>query len=331
MKKITLFVGDCTESLAVVAKQFDSEAVLINSTNYEKFQTTSNGYTAYTSLADLPNQCEILYDLLLLADSVHYCPPSSWSDQKNVDPEDVTNSIQGLTEFYLGSANKIKNHVVGLDLSRYSVDAYLKLVAGRNSPDPQLWVIGCSTTAGIGVEQNQTYGYLLSQRLNLPVSVLATNASSISWAADQILRSDIQKNDILVWGLTQENRFTLWDEDRESVAHVIPNTTRTSYGGLPTKTIEQLLVHKTNFFTAIQKVFEVVNFCQKIKAKLLIFNVHSSSLLNIHLHGVKEFFTYVNKPYHFADFGTDNLHPGPIQHKLYADFCQQQLKNLNYI
>lgn len=333
MKKITLFVGDCDESLAIAAKQLDGAAVLIDSTNYKKFQTAISEYTAYTSLADLPKDPKILYEVLLTADLIYYCPPQQWSDQKNIDLENFTNCMQGLTEFYLHAVNKIKNNVIGLNFSLCKPEDYLKLLDLRKSSNSQLWVVGCSTTAGVGVEKNQTYGYLLSQKLNLPISTLATPGSSISWAADQILRSDIQENDIVVWGLTSENRLTFWDEDTKSVSHLLPNIPNNHKlnTDLPKSLLEKLLVHKTNFFTSVQRIFEVVNFCKKTKAKLLMFNIHSSHLLNISLCNTKEFFIYVHEPYTYADTGTDNQHPGPIQHKLYADFCQQQLKNLNYI
>ena len=44
-------------------------------------------------------------------------------------------------------------------------------------------------------------------KLNLPVSTLAQGGTSIFWAADQILRSDIRKDDIVIFMLTSTHRF----------------------------------------------------------------------------------------------------------------------------
>lgn len=331
MKKITLFVGDCNESLCQTAKQFDSEAVLIDQSNFTNFTNSTSGFTGYTSLADLPKDLSVFYDLLNCADEIVYCPPNSWSDQKTVNLEDPTNSIQGLTEYYLYVTSKNKNNVVGLDLSNFDSTPYINLKTDRPSNDRSLWVVGCSTTAGIGVDDNERYGVLLSKRLNLPVSFLADPGSSINWAADQILRSDIQEQDIVVWGLTSEDRMSFWNPSTNKLMHVHSHSKDVEQLKLSYKTINQLLVHETNLLSAIQKIYEVSNFCNKIKAKLLIFNIHSSNTLNLHLNNVKEFLVYLSTSNKYIDVGNDNRHPGPKQHQAYADFCHSALKQLKYI
>lgn len=331
MKKNTLFVGDCGESLCQTAKQFDSEAVLINQDNFTNFINSTSSVTGYTSLADLPKDLSVFYNLLNCADKIVYCPPVNWSDQKTINLEDPTNSIQGLTEYYLYVINKNKNNVVGLDLSNFDSSPYINLKTGRPSNDQSLWIVGCSTTAGIGVDDNERYGVLLSKRLNLPVSFLADSGSSITWAADQILRSDIREQDIVVWGLTSEHRLIFWNPSANELMHVHSHSENIEQLELSHKTINRLLVHKTNLLSAIQKIHEVSNFCNKIKANLLIFNVHSSNTLNLHLNNVNEFLVYLSTFDKYIDIGNDNKHPGPKQHQAYADFCHSALKQLQYI
>jgi hypothetical protein len=96
----------------------------------------------------------------------------------------------------------------------------LKLSDVRKTSQPQLWVSGCSFAAGDGVQSNQRYGQILSDRLNLPVSFLAESGSSVTWAADQILRSDLRENDILIWGLTSIPRINYFKNNK--VHHVFP-------------------------------------------------------------------------------------------------------------
>lgn len=325
MNKKVLFVGDCDESLAVNAKHLDSSASLIDQNNYKKWLDDTFTSTAYTSLADLPKDASIFYDLIMHADEVRYCPPAQWSNT-DVGADIFPNTLKQFTEFYLHTANKIKNHVVGLKPFNYSLDTFLNLADTRRSKDIQLWAVGCSTTAGVGINPDQSYATLLAKKLNLPLSTLAVQGSSISWAADQILRSDIKADDVVVWGLTEENRLTLWDEDLEKPAHITIGYKNAK--SFPSNLLDKLLIHKTNFFLAIQRISEVINFCKKTNAKLLIFPVHSSHLLNVYLYNLKEFVPYIYKSMNFSDRGTDNLHPGPKQHQLYADFCQTQLKRL---
>lgn len=329
MKKTTLFVGDCDQTVAQTACQFDHNAVLINSDNYEKFLYAEDKFTAYTALADLPTDLSIFYKLLTIADCIKYCPPKIWSDNKTLDVDNPDSSIQGLTELFLHAVNKFKNNVSGLNLSNY-IDCYSELADQRQTSDKQLWVVGCSTTYGVGVDATERYGHLLHRRLNLPVSFLAKISSSISWAADQILRSDICSNDIVVWGLTEVNRLTLWNEFENKSVH-INAASKFDNNIFPADLVYGMLTHKTNFFIAIQKILEVVNFCNKLQIKLLIVNIHSSESLNLHLRTIKEFFPYTNQLGNFVDLGTDNQHPGPLQHQAYADFCHSALKKLQYI
>lgn len=327
MKKITLFVGDCDSTIAQIAQQFDNSAVLIDCNNYEKFLCANDGFTGYTSLAEFPNDRSTFYNVLTVADSIRYCPPTHWSDNKTIDVEYPESSIQGTTEFFLHTINKFKSNVIGLNFPNI-IDCYTELEDQRQTSGQQLWVVGCSTTAGVGVDPKNRYGNILTQSLNLPMSLLAQRSTSISWAADQILRSDIRANDIVVWGLTSENRLTLWDDLENKAVHVASTSNTKLFS---TDIINRLLAHKINFVAAIQKILEVVNFCNKLKIKLLIINIHSSNSLNLHLHTVKEFFPYIYPHDKFIDIGNDNQHPGPLQHQAYADFCHSALKQLQYI
>ena len=333
MNKTTLFVGDCNNLLALTAIEFNPNAVLINTLNYRQFINTSIKYTGYTSLADLPKDLNVFYTLLTQADKIIYCPPKRWSDKKTVDLENPTDSIQGLTEYYLYVISKNKNNVHGLNLINFNPAPYVK-TSHYDTIQKSLWIVGCSTTAGVGVEHNEKYGMLLSKTLNLPAVFLAEPGSSISWAADQILRSNIQTQDIVIWGLTSDDRFCLWNKNvpvHVSLFYTQNHNFNFENFGISKATIKELLLHKTHLVTHIQKIYEAVNFCAKIKANLLIFNIHSSNTLNLYLNNVKEFLPYLNPLNTSIDIGNDQFHPGPKQHQAYADFCHSALKKLQYI
>jgi hypothetical protein len=330
MKKRTLFVGDCDSSIAKVALQADSRAILISSTNYEIFLQAAGNITGYTSLADLPKDLTIFCDLINHADSIVYAPPAHWSDNKIFNIDYPTTSIQGLTEYLLYTVQKNKNNVIGLDLSTVDPSVFLETAGSREVGEPTMWVAGCSTTDGVGVGSTERYGHLLGATCGLPVIFLSRSGTSISWAADQILRADIRENDIVVWGLTDESRLTHWSELENCVIDITVSSSKIDSSKilLDSTTIDKLLAHKTNLLTAIQRIHEVINFCKKAKAKLLIVNIHSSNTLNLYLHNIKEFFLF-SAPW--IDLGNDQKHPGPKQHQAYADFCQHALKQLQYI
>ena len=203
----------------------------------------------------------------------------------------------------------------------------LELIDVRRSSESQLWGVGCSFTYGIGVESNQLYINLIAEKLKIPVSLLAQPASSITWAADQILRSDIKKDDIVIWGLTEFCRFPYYKNNQ--VTHITSQS----------KDFSNLkLLADTDYLTYIglQSIFQVINYCNKIGAKLLIGGFLMTEETIELLRNTKEFFLAVPHYYkfnqnHYVDLGSDGLHPGPEQHKLYCENFLEEMVKRNYL
>jgi len=137
----------------------------------------------------------------------------------------------------------------------------------RLSNERHLWVIGCSVTSGVGVSEKERFGDIISSRLNLPVITLAKPGASIEWAADQILTSDINKDDIVIWGLTGATRYPFATQNQ------LLNITPSNYA----KQSEVKLHISEKYFLsydiihrAKRSILQVENFTNKIGAKLLI-------------------------------------------------------------
>jgi hypothetical protein len=344
---INIYIGDTSESLAAAAKAADPMAFLIDHSNLKEFlDSPKDDSTVYTSLGDLPkiptgtkkvsDYDNAVYSLLDLADNIYYCPPDAWSDNKTINLTSVTDSLQGLTEYILYEFKQQKNNVYNLNLTDYSSQAYTELVDSRKIPNQQLWISGCSISHGVGVDPTQRYGQLVADELNLPVSFLTAGSSSISWAIDQIVRSNICSGDIVILGLTNEVRFPYWTTDN-NLWHINVNhrdqAQRLSSTNLTSDIIDRLITDDNCFYQSIIRIHQLVNFCNKINAKLLIFGLICSPSLALHLNHINNFVNYKNfkSPNCKVDLGVDGQHPGPKQHKLYADFCQATLKKLNYI
>jgi hypothetical protein len=336
MSNLTIFFGDVDESLAKNAKFFDSSAYLVDHSNYKEFLISSRDQDTviFTSLGDLPKDLEIAYHILMQADNVVYCPPEQWSDNKLLDCADPGNSLQGLTEILLSllpDSVKIDNYYPAM----LDVNA---LVDQRKSTESQLWIAGCSIAHGVGVEKHQRYGQLVSDSLGMPCSFLTRPGSAIDWAADQILRSDIRENDIVICGITNPERLTYIHDD-----HLLSGVTSQSFKSFPeySKIIDPAELSSQNtvykHFYAIQ---QVINYCKKINAHLILVGLltgnHSlqralksyQNYINIHYH-----YTFQNSSINtnFIDLGSDNNHPGPIQHQQYKQTILDKIKQLKII
>ena len=316
---ITIFIGDNDINLSIVAKTADPNAQLI-----QQVQTLMPG-TYYTSLSDL-HTVENLIKILDQADSIVYNPPKIWSDLKN-----GFSHQQCWIEFYCMYFND-KKTVIGLDnIETPHKVKMLELVDERKTSAKQLWVAGCSISHGIGVDKSDRYGEILSKKLNLSVSFLTQSGASIGWAVDQLLRSDIKPNDIIVLGITSTNRFTFMDNDGD-ISHV--NTRYYEVYPEFNKVISlDILSYETNNnFSALKDIHKLINFCFKTNVKLVLAGLlidyktikYFYDLPNYtQCYGVKG----LNLNNIFLDLGTDNRHPGPKSHQYYAECIYKKLQN----
>jgi len=300
---ITIFVGDNDAGLATTAKKINPVAFLIDHKNYKVFLSTeySTDITGYTSFSDLPKITAtdaVFFEVLKKADVIFYCPPATWSDHSGYFS---WNSSQTITEYFLYHVKLIKNNVCGLDLNSYLHSGYLALTEFRQTVTKQLWVAGCSISHGVGVSADEKFGALISAKLNLPVSYLTKPGSSIEWAKDQILRSDLRKNDVVIWGLTQETRAP-----KAINTHVLAESNPI------------IRLDETSLYRAVTSVHQVANFCKKISVQLILVPIICSEQLQLLIHDLDE---YCQLPYQTQtlDKGTDNIHPGPIQHQVWAN------------
>ncbi len=320
----TLFFGDVQSYLGVLAQKHDLSAWLLDQHNYKSFINGTN-HTVYTSLGDLPKNLIVVLDILKSADVIVYCPPKQWSDNKTLDITDLSDSIQGLTEILiLLVCDCVTVH--GLDNILSLKNDPIPLVADRKTNNNQLWISGCSISHGIGVNDNERYGELLAQELDMPVSFLTRRGAAIDWAADQILRSDIRSGDIVVWGITEWRRLT----------HVHQNQLLAGIN-LPMYTIfpeyHQIvpadnLFSQQTFYKHYYSIQQVINYCKKINAKLFLVGLLQGnySLLKflktqknyIHIHYTLKF-DNCNLLTKFIDLGSDLEHPGPKQHQAYKN------------
>ena len=305
---ITIYLGDVGLYLSDLTRSYDENAQLLTVNN---FSNLSAG-TYYTSVADIGN----LFNLgltLQQADKIVYAPPP--------DGKWTSNNMKKWSEDYLEVFSfrcEVKNYTPP-DVTK-DHQSILALVDNRKTDSSQLWACGCSITQGTGVTENERYGQLLATFLGLPVSFLSRGGSSICWQADQILRSDIRKGDTVVWGITSDNRYPFYTDN--CVKHV-------RAGNLYGCSIDDL-DNSNRHYQNLTSVYQVINFCQKIEAKLILVSVlnrnivhhlNNTNLIMLHNLWGRESWEL------FLDLGTDGEHPGPETHKLYAKEIYKLIKN----
>jgi hypothetical protein len=137
----------------------------------------------------------------------------------------------------------------------------------RSDSNPVLWTAGCSFTVGQFLDHKDRWGTLLADYLNLPEVTLSCNGSSIFWAADQILRSDIREGDTVVWGLTGlQGRTEIsnnWNFATIPISQYATLGKETQYWTL------DYFESQTGVLVSLREILQVINFCQKIKHFLL--------------------------------------------------------------
>lgn len=310
---ITVFVGDVTNKVQIVARDQDPTAQLIEGNN----STDLASGTYYTSLGDCLTLDQFI-NILEQADILIYVPPEIWSDTDNKN----FSYMKKWTEFFLLYFQD-KKSVSGIDDLFFTdqINSILTLVDARKTDSAQLWVAGCSITDGLGVTDQERYGQLIADYLDLPVSFLSTPGSSIPWAADQILRSDIRSGDIVIFGLTSANRFTYYHDD---VTHVNVRYYKQHPEFNNIMNIS-CLDNSNQHYQVITSIHRVINYCRLIKAKLIIAGILIdydflplvANLPNyIQLFGK---FGLEASTYFLDTSSIDDEHPGPKMHKWYAD------------
>ena len=305
---IIVYVGDIDEYLGDLAKKQNPTAQLITNTNYSNL----NSGTYYVSIGDLDTLAQFA-EVLRQATHIIYAPPAHWSDQhKN------HSKMQEWTENYL-VAFADKKPIEGFTFPcPKDKETMLKLVDTRKTDGRQLWVAGCSFTFGIGVNDDERYGQLIAAQLELPVSFLAYPGSSLTWAADQILRSDIRTNDVVIWGLTSHERFLYFKNNK--ITHVTPRTYEVD-ANLKYLVDISFLDSQQLIYQAVVEIHQVINFCKKIGAQLILAQLLGRGMER-YLHGYVNYQMLYDQYGRNADdilldLGSDSVHPGPAMHQWY--------------
>ena len=314
----TLLIGDVGVYLSLQAKKIDKNALLLTDKNYKKIQNTHGVF--YTSLADI-SVVDHFCETLLCADKVVFCPPpGSWSDQDVVaKSKDKRFTIETETKehlYQLAWIKKITIENLPINLPNFHTKCQ---ITPRISNQPQIWNIGCSITAGTGIEPQQRYGELVAKQLNMPVSILAHEGSSVAWAADQILLADVLPGDIILWGLTSLNRYSyILHNDR---FYHVNHKSYKHYPLLRHIVSIDWLESNDNLYHSLNSISIVKNFATKTNGKLILLGLMDQDFYEKYIE-----FEKTGPRQDWVDLGYDNRHPGPKQHEIFAQIALDAIR-----
>lgn len=259
---------------------------------------------------------EIDQKLLCHCQSIE-CLDLSWDVVINLDNHERYMQLAGLLR------SKYKDNSTGWeDLHKESLTHVTYKRATKQSNKQPLWVAGCSWSSASGVNSEERWGHLVAEKLGLEEINLAKTGGSIWDASDQILRADIQKGDIVVWGLTSLGRVDVVYKNQLTSFPImglneVANAAREYY------TLDYFWSN-TQCILAMRQIHQVVNYCKKIGARLYLINFLDETWSPFILDGEENYlhlrceFNDDTLLYKMIDYGTDGRHPGPLQHKEYA-------------
>lgn len=307
-----LYIGDNSISFARAVKELHPGAILITDENLLDI-LNSGVESAYTSVGDLGHYAwgSEFKQLLDTANNIAYIS----SDLDNTNELSIIDHTKLLLENYRLISNRT---IAGLEsvVDHYR-NSFLSVIDCRKTINQQIWAVGCSNTNGIGyVEVGQRYGDLLAKELNLPVTFLSKNGTSIAWAADQILRADLQPGDVVFWGITHHSRIPY--HNRNGLIHVntmLYSLDRTLKHQVPVSDLDNFnLLYKN-----VTSIHQVISRCRSANVQLFMLDLLPNPLLTPFLYGLDNYDQGVDYYGKFVDFGYDGEHAGPQQHKIFAN------------
>lgn len=304
-----LVIGDTSPSLAVWTEQQHGPCRLLDQNNYAEC-CDQNGVW-YTALGDL--EFDQIKSVALSSDRVQFVGGLEWKDPVAL-------------EMTLILCNHLRHFrkIEGLD--PHVCNLYLTKPVERAHAEPQVWSFGCSTTAGVGLDnpESECYGRLVADRLSMPWQNVAQRGSSVRWALTHLMQADIRPGDLVIWGTTTAERIR-----RARSYDEIENTQLVH--------CEKLEVQYHNdyqvYFDHIDYINTGIRYLRSRQIQFvfigLIFPTPYWRRMELDFSSHPEWCPVLD--WHDIDRGNDNKHIGPLGHKNLARRIYDHVQLLGYV
>jgi hypothetical protein len=304
-----LVIGDNSSELATWTEKHHGSCLLLEQSNYKDCWDKPGAW--FTGLGDL--DFDQIKSVAMISDHVEFVNDLPWSDK----------FARTMT---LVLCNHLRHfrQVAGID--PHTTDLYLTKPVARINDESQVWTFGCSTTAGVGLDdpQSQCYGRLVADRLDMPWQNVAQSGSSVRWALSHMLQADIRPDDIVVWGSTSAERIR-----RARGYHDIENTQLANCDRLEVTYNDDYQI----YFDHMDYINMGIRYLRSRGIKfvfigLIVRKAPYWELLELEFSGHLEWCPLLD--WHSIDIGNDNEHIGPLGHKNLANRIYDHIKLLGY-
>lgn len=311
---IIIYVGDIDQS--VDSTELITEPKILSPGSYLVNFCDVNKYADFCMLLDQ-------------ADRIIYNPPGVWHDEKS--------NISATKENTLTVLRRFQQKKLVENLPPGSLPSYMSsTVDTRRTSLPQIWIAGCSISHGIGITESERYGEILSRNLGLQCSWLTCPRSSVAWASDQIIRSDIRPNDIVVFGLTHYTRMMYLQEQElfhVNVGAVDPRNDKDKrVSKVVSKDLLDRLDSEDNKLQNLLSIIRVVRFCESVGVRIILADMFHDNFI-AYLADFPNYMVMTNfldqdisRSNGYLDLALDNQHPGPMTHAKFAEILLDRLK-----
>jgi hypothetical protein len=201
------------------------------------------------------------------------------------------------------------------------MSAFTDLDITTREDKPTLWVFGCSHSFGIGLRKDEkNYGTLLSEKLSMPLKLVARSGTSTHFSLRHLVNANLNENDIVVWQITTAERFSYKEQNIVSERFL---SIRPKQKFIDFFTDEQLYFQQLSFLNI------GINYLRATKVKFVITSIISKHLpADELLNEYVKYPEYCYTPNFQVDYGTDNLHAGPISHQ---NICNSLYNHIQYL
>jgi hypothetical protein len=187
-----------------------------------------------------------------------------------------------------------------------------------------LWVFGCSHSFGMGLRKDEkNYGTLLSEKINIPLKLIARSGTSTHFSLRHLINANLNEHDFVVWQLTNAGRFSY--KEKNIIAEILL-TSRPKQKFIEFFTDDQMYFQQLSFLNI------GVNYLRAKKVKFVITSNDNSFSTNGSSATLMDEYTkyseYCYTPNFQVDYGTDNLHAGPVSHQ---NICNSLYNHIQYL
>lgn len=223
---------------------------------------------------------------------------------------------------------------------------FLGLLDYRKTQLSQLWVAGCSYAAGSGLtDKKQSYANIVADSFGMKISTIAIGGANIQFSANQILRSNVGIDDIVLWGISGIHRHSFFNDNLSEIMMTSGRLMEIPFTKEQQKFIENTFINPNQVAVAIRSFLSVVDFCRQKKAKLFVLPHPELSLksqytqLAVFLESHPGFINLYGNMYNnivnnglnfnqlqYIDLSQDGIHPGPLTHYNWAEIILQKIK-----